>query len=426
MSQYFLDCDIVIIGAGPAGLAAAHVAASKRARIILIDDNPRPGGQIWRDGPGVHLSQVARRQLQVLQQGNVRYLPATRIICSPQPGSLLLEDAQRGGIVQYRSLIMCCGAQELLLPFPGWTLPGVSGAGGLQALIKNGLPVKGKQIVVAGSGPLLLATAATVRRAGAQVPLILEQASVAHLASFARQLWRWPSKIRQAASLLTSAYRCHANVLEALGGEKLEAVRIRIGGKERILACDLLACGFGLVANTVLASHLGCLLNDGVIAVDDCQRTSVPDHYAAGECTGVGGRELAQIEGKIAGLMACGCVQQARQLQTSRNHWQKFAKQLQICFALNPEIFLLAKPETLVCRCEDVSYAQLVGHADWTSAKLLSRCGMGACQGRVCAVATQALFGWQLPPPRMPLVPVRIATLLLGNRVPPSYNGDET
>src|SRR5690606_19029920 len=137
---------------------------------------------------------------------------------------------------------------------PGWTLPGVTGAGALQALAKNGLPLKGERVVIAGSGPLLLASAATARQAGAQVLRVLEQAPMAQVLGFAAQLWRWPGKVVQAAQLMTPGYRMGAVVLEALGGKRLEAVRIQQGERVEELECDRLACGFGLVPNTQLAS----------------------------------------------------------------------------------------------------------------------------------------------------------------------------
>lgn len=122
--------DLLIIGAGPAGIAAALAAAPSGARITLIDDNPLAGGQIWRDGPQAKLPTLARQLRQDLQHHtNVRHYPATRVIAQSGARQLLLEDPQRGWRIHYDKLILCTGARELLLPFPGWTLPGVTGAG---------------------------------------------------------------------------------------------------------------------------------------------------------------------------------------------------------------------------------------------------------------------------------------------------------
>lgn len=412
MSEHRLDYDILIVGSGPAGLAAAQAASRSGATLAVIDDNPRPGGQIWRNGPDTQLAPAVSARFQVLGLPQLRYLSGTRIIGAAGPQALLLEDAEQAWIIHYRQLILCCGARELLLPFPGWTLPGVTGAGALQALLKNGLALRDERVVVAGSGPLLLASAASARQAGARVTRVLEQAPSAALAAFATRLWRWPSKVRQALSLATPAYRSNAYVVEALGEQRLQAVRIRQGAKTLELPCERLACGFGLVPNTTLASHLGCRLEGNAIAVDSQQRTDVPGIFAAGECTGVGGSELALIEGEIAGLAASGQTSAAAALSQRRQHWQAFADQVRHTFALQPQVLQLARPDTLLCRCEDVAFSSITTQPGWTAAKLQSRCGMGACQGRVCATAAQTLFGWAPPPPRTPLVPARIQTLL--------------
>jgi len=416
MTARHLQCQILIVGSGPAGLAAAQAASHSASSILIVDDNPRPGGQIWRHGPQHPPSAAQAEHFKVLQHPAVRYLSATRIISTLGTHSLLLEDARQAWHVEFEQLILCCGAQELLLPFPGWTLPGVTGAGGLQALLKNGLAVAGKTLVIAGSGPLLLASAATARRAGGRVVRVLEQAPAASLLGFAAQLWRWPNKLAQALSLATPSYRCNAHVIEALGEQHLQAVRIRQGRRTLEIPCDYLACGFGLVPNVRLASHLGCRLEQGAIAVDQQQRSSLPQVLAAGECTGIGGSELALIEGRIAGCVASGQADRAAELIQQRRHWQHFAERLLRHFELQPQVLQLARADTLLCRCEDVPYAAVAAAPDWAQAKLQSRCGMGACQGRVCASAAHRLFGWAPTPPRAPLVPARIATLLLDSQ----------
>lgn len=412
-------CDLLIVGAGPAGMAAAVAAAPSGAVIVVIDDNMAPGGQIWRDGPGVHLPQAARHLREAVSRfANVRLCSSTRVVAVPAPGQLLLEDAERGWRLHWKKLILCTGARELLLPFPGWTLPGVTGAGALQALIKAGMPVAGERIVVAGSGPLLLAAAASAREAGAQVVRIAEQASLASVAGFALRLARWPGKAVQALTLANRHYRTSTHVVSALGRTRVEAARIRRGGgrDDTEIACDRIACGLGLVPNTQLGQALGCAISPAgggaqALVVDARQETSVPGIYAAGECTGFGGSERALVQGKIAGHAAIGDATAAQSHEAERVRWNAFAAQLHRSFALDPVLKELPAPETLVCRCEDVPYAAMAGCAGWTDAKLYSRCGMGACQGRVCGAAAQFLFGWTPPAPRPPLSPARIATL---------------
>ncbi|WP_460042477.1 FAD-dependent oxidoreductase [Pseudomonas sp. S2_H01] len=404
--------DLLIIGAGPAGMAAALAAAPSGISIVVLDDNPLPGGQIWRDGPNAQLPTVATEMRAQLQRySNIHLHSGTKVVAIAGPKRLLLEDAERGWVLGYDKLILCTGARELLLPFPGWTLPGVTGAGGLQALIKGGVPVSGERIVIAGSGPLLLACAATAKKNGAEVVRIAEQAGRRAVSGFALGLWRWPNKAFQAVTLANGAYRLSAHVIEALGSDRLEAVRVQTGSRVEEIACDRLACGFSLVPNTELGSALGCEVRDRAIVVDEWQATGLTDHYAAGECTGFGGSELARAEGKIAGLVAVGRQEEARAHWPERQRWQRFADRLNQAFALDPALKTLAKADTLVCRCEDVPYAELADHNSWNSAKLNTRCGMGACQGRICATAAHTLFGWEPPRLRPPFSPARIATL---------------
>lgn len=431
-------CDILIIGAGPAGLAAALAAAPSGASITIVDDNPQPGGQIWRAGPQVALPALAQQHRAALaQHTNIRLLPETRVVGlgDSQPGdkapALLLEDADRGWTQHSHRIVLCTGARELLLPFPGWTLPGVTGAGALQALIKAGLDVRGQRIVIAGTGPLLLAAAATATQAGATVVRLAEQAPWSALTGFAAQLPRWPAKAMQALTLLHTRLRASSHVLEAQGTTQVQTVRLRRGQHaEETIACDRVACGFGLVPNTHLGQMLGCALGGPLsggqgLAVDAQMRTSVPGVFAAGEATGFGGSERALVQGAIAGHVAAGQVQQAQALRPQLARWEGFAQALQASFPLNEALKTLAQPGTLVCRCEDVPYAALADRDGWIDAKLHTRCGMGACQGRICGAATQHLFGWTPAPPQHLLAPARIGTLAAHTPTPgPAPSGE--
>lgn len=425
-------CDILIIGAGPAGMAAALAAAPSGAAITIVDDNPEAGGQIWRDGPGATLPPLARQYREALaRHANITLLRGTRVVGlgdAPLAGdapTLLLEDAERGWAQHSHRLVLCNGARELLLPFPGWTLPGVTGAGALQALVKAGLPVQGQRIVVAGTGPLLLAAAATAAKAGAQVVRVAEQAGWRALAGFAAQLPRWPAKAVQALTLLHPQLRAGSHVREAIGDGQVQSARLHTSSGEETIACDRLACGFGLVPNTHLGQLLGCALGGPLsgglgLLVDAQMRTSVAGVYAAGECTGFGGSERALAQGALAGHAAAGDTTPVHALQATLRRWEGFARALQHSFALDDGLKALPRPDTLVCRCEDVPHAELAGRSSWIDAKLHTRCGMGACQGRICGAATQQLFGWTPAPPRHLLAPARIATLaMVADRPPP-------
>jgi len=415
-----VHCDLLIIGAGPAGMAAALAAAPSGMRIAVVDDNPTPGGQIWRDGPGVQLPPLARQHRKALaRHANIEILCGTRVVglgdraSAGDAASLILENATRGWTQHASRLILCTGARELLLPFPGWTLPGVTGAGGLQALIKAGLDVHGQRIVVAGTGPLLLAAASTARKAGAQVLRVAEMTSWGAVATFAAQLIRWPAKALQAPTLLHPGLRANAHVLEALGSTQVEAVRLQRGNTVEQLACERVACGFGLVPNTHLGQMLGCVLGErSGLQVDALMQTTVPGIYAAGECTGFGGSERALVQGAMAGHAAAGESAAAQALQHPLARWNAFADALHRHFPLRTEtLAALPRPDTFVCRCEDVAHGALRQRSSWIDAKLHTRCGMGACQGRICGAAAQVLYGWTPQPARHLLSPARIATL---------------
>lgn len=407
------QCDIAILGAGPAGLAAALAAARCGRRVIVIDDNPHPGGQIWRDGPGVALPPLAQRYRHaVAADGNITLLNGAKLIARPDAKSLLLETATEGVIVRWDKLILCCGARELSLPFPGWTLPGVTGAGGLQAQIKQGLRLDGQRVVIAGSGPLLLAVAASVRKAGGEIVQIAEQTPLTALARFAAGLWRWPSKVRQLAGLIPQNYHTGTQVIAAAGEKTLTGVTLRSQGKRVSLPCDRLAIGYGLIANIEPAMLFKCDIQREAISVNAWQQTSVDDIYAAGECTGFGGSELAIVEGRIAGYAAAGDGQRARKFFPRRKRWQRFSRALNNAFTLSDKLKSAATEDALLCRCEDVRCGDIAGSDSWRQAKMHQRCGMGACQGRTCAASARWLYGWPLPQPREPLSPARAETLI--------------
>ena len=423
MTESIRRYDVLVVGAGPAGLAAACSAASHGARVGLVDAQPDAGGQVWRRDVRQGMPGKARRAIAALGSPRVDWLPGTQVTMA-EPGWLLAEGPSGAVRLHYRALVLATGARELLLPFPGWTLPGVTGAGGAQALAKQGWPLQGRRVVVAGSGPLLLASAATLHAHGANVLGIHEQVSMRALRDFALQLPRWPGKAMQTlmlrARLAGVSYNAESLVVAAHGDGVLREIEVEgPGGRERI-ACDQLAVGYGLVPNTELPQLLGCDLEPGSphpsVAVDAVLRTRVDGVFAAGEALGIGGRDCALIEGEMAGHMAAGAERAARALQGRRKHARAFARLLQQIFALDSRVRELPTPDTLVCRCEDVPLGAVQGIADAHEAKLASRCGMGACQGRICGAALAELGIHHAEASsrsgrRPPLFPVRLAML---------------
>lgn len=400
--------DAIVVGAGPAGLKAAATAAKQGLNVVLIDDSPSAGGQIWRGEQNENIAAVE----------NVPRMFATRAVGLLRSGVLLAEKYGLPLELPFRKLILATGARERFLPFPGWTLPGVFGAGGLQAFVKSGLPVDGKTIVVAGTGPLLGQVASFLISKGATVPCVLEQAPFSELLRLCMSLRYAPEKLMDAFSILghvATLMRSNSWVMEAHGRDRLEAVTIRRGGRTLRQSCDYLACGFHLVPNTELAAILGCRLDDDYVATDSMQQTSLPGIYCAGEPCGIGGMGKALIEGEIAGHAIAGDAASARRLFAKRDRARRFEAALEDATRLRPELGQLARPDTILCRCEDVRLGDLAGHIDWRAAKLQMRFGMGPCQGRVCGPAAEALFGWRNESVRPPCLPAKVRTLAAGN-----------
>lgn len=406
--------DVLVIGGGPAGMAAAVSAAENGSRVGIIDDNPGLGGQIWR-GPPVTPASPSAEWARKVGVAGVHARCGLRVVHQPEPRTLLAESSQDRYFFTYDKLVLATGAKERFLPFPGWTLPNVMGAGGLQAMVKSGLPIRGKRVVVAGSGPLLVAVAAYLREHGAEIPIICEQASWMSLVRFGASLSKHPAKIIQTYSLKRELgdvrFAANSWPLAAEGERALSGVVISRKGKTEKISCDYLACGFHLLPNTELPAVLGCQIQHGAVWVDNLQQTSVPDILCAGEPTGIGGLELSLVEGRIAGLVASGKEDKAKKLFDQRQKLSKFARSLERAFALRPELRRLPLPETLICRCEDVSYRRLAEHRSWRTAKLYTRCGMGPCQGRICGPVTEFLFRWRPDSVRPPVFPALCESL---------------
>ncbi len=442
-------CEVLVVGAGPGGIAAAIAAAESGQEVVVLDNLPSPGGQIWREehsrsnhnGRGKSLARLGDARagqawLTRLRKSGARVLSGTTVFGQSETGAILAEigssnsqefRAPAMAEVSWQKLIVATGGREVFLPFPGWTLPGVVGPGGLHAMAKAGWPVQGQRIVVAGSGPLLLAAAAGLRRHGAEVVVVAEQAPRARMAAFALQLLRFPAKLAQAlavrASLARVPYRCGCWPIQAQGNEQIERVTLTDGSKTWTEQCDYLACAFHMVPNLELPMLLGCAIVNGSVQVGEFQETSVRCVYAVGESAGVGGAAGALVQGRIAGLAASGKGQSARSLFGRRSSCQAFRIAMNRAFALRPELKQLANPDTIVCRCEDIRQGELAGFEDWRAAKLQTRCGMGPCQGRICGTAANILFGWQFSSVRPPIFPVRTGALLsIGSCPSPKNN----
>ncbi|MFI7235679.1 NAD(P)/FAD-dependent oxidoreductase [Streptomyces cyaneofuscatus] len=456
--------DLAVIGAGPAGLAAAVTAAGSGLRVVLIDASERPGGQYFRHAaPGLasqgtpvrhkratfaalsarlaahvrggRITHLPRRHVWTAEEGGpagperwtLRHVPVDGVPADPPPA-----DGMR--VTTARFLLLATGAYERQLPFPGWTLPGVVAAGGAQAILKDSGALPGRRIVVAGSGPLLPAVAVSLAEAGADIPVLAEAASYTGYASRPGVLARNPEKAvegaRLAADLLRYRIRLRTRsaVVRAHGTDRVEAVTLAtlgqdwrpVAGTEVRIACDALAVGHGLVPQLELAVALGCALRtapDGTpaVEVDDQQRTDVPGLWAAGEPTGVGGVELALLEGRSAARSVAASFhggERAARARAATTRRRRFADLMATVHRPGAHWPQWVTGDTEVCRCEEVTAHDLrqaheLGARDARSAKLLTRAGMGWCQGRLCETAVTCLAAGG--DGSAPLVPARRA-----------------
>ncbi|MER5731950.1 NAD(P)/FAD-dependent oxidoreductase [Streptomyces sp. NPDC002138] len=466
--------DLAVVGAGPAGLAAAVTAADLGLRVILVDAGERPGGQYYRaPAPALGAARpealhhdwaaFATREQRLRAHesaGRITYLPAHHVwtvVPETGPGSGSAPgsrtgtgtDARADGAgppgwtlhavagtrgederpvtLRTRAVLLATGAHERQLPFPGWTLPGVVGAGGAQAMLKGGLVLPGRRIVVAGSGPLLLAVAGSLAAAGARVPAVLEASSYTAYAGRLPTLLRNPGKLVEGAThggaLLRHRVRLLTRraVIEAQGGDRVEAVVTArldrdwrpVPGTERRIPCDALAVGHGLVPQLELATGLGCATTraaDGtvVLDLDESQRTSVPGIWSAGETGGIGGAGLALAEGELAARAVAGGPAPAA-LVRRRARLRAFADAMGAAHRPGAGWTEWLREDTDVCRCEEVPAGRIreavadLGAGDVRTVKLLTRAGMGWCQGRMCGAAVAALAGVEAAADRRPL-----------------------
>ncbi|MEV7185213.1 NAD(P)/FAD-dependent oxidoreductase [Kitasatospora sp. NPDC093102] len=452
--------DLVVVGAGPAGLAAAVTAADLGLRCALLDGGQSTGGQYYRHpAPGLG----AARPDRLHHHWSAYTGAADRLAAHERAGRAVfraghqvwaLERTEDGyavhvtrgpestdrATVRSRSVLLATGAYERQLPFPGWTLPGVVTAGGAQAMLKAGLVLPGKRIVVAGSGPLLLAAASSLVTAGAEVPAVVE--ATAYLGYVRRPgvLAGVPGKLVEGAghgsALLRHGVRLRPRsaVVEAHGTDRVTGVTVArldadwrpVAGTERRIDCDALAVGHGLLPQIDLATELGARTltgPDGAVAleVDARLRTSVPGLWSAGETNGVGGADLALAEGELAAHAVAGARPRAALLRR-RARLRAFADLMAAAHRPGPGWTGWLRPDTDVCRCEEVPVAAIreavdeLGAGDPRTVKLLTRAGMGWCQGRMCGPAVACLAGSGEPgPDRRPLgCPVPLSQLAAG------------
>ena len=450
-----------MIGAGPAGMAAAARAAELGLSAALFDEQPGPGGQIWR-----HLETVARDRPADLRALGTAYRAGLPLVgrlrrsgAACRFGSLVwdlspeqvlaVSLAGRSTLLHAERVIVATGSMERPVPIPGWTLPGVMGAGAVQAALKTGGVVPAGRLVLAGKGPLLLQLLAQLLAVGVRPAAILDttpggsvRRAVPHLPRALAAVSLLAEGTAMLARRAAAGITCYRRVggLRALGGKRVEGVAFTADGRAGEIAADLLALHEGVVPNTQMTRLIGAehrwhaVQRCFVPTLDPWGRTSVEGVLVTGDGGGIEGAEAAVARGELAALAVAhelGRIDASTRDRLAlplRRRRARLVALRPFLEALYPAPRLgpaLNDDATLVCRCEEVSVAEIraavaAGATGPNQAKAFTRCGMGPCQGRMCGLAlTEILSEFTGNPPavvgalrvRPPLKPLPLGEL---------------
>ncbi len=422
---------LVIIGGGPAGMAAAIEAARAGVSCTLIDEAPRLGGQIYRQPPrefdvrepgslGKDFTRGQRlREAFGNVSGRVKVLSGTSVLGIWGSRELLYASEEASDRVIAERLILATGAYDRPVPFPGWTLPGVMTAGGAQVLVKTMRVRPGQRALVAGTGPLLLVVANQLHKVGVEVVAVLEAGRARWSLGAIPKIWGEWGLLKDAWDYWRGLRRAgipllfNHTVFEAHGQDEVTGASFGpvapedwrpLRDKAQRTDVDLVVVGFGFVPNTELTELAGCRhryvheVGGWVPERDALMQTTVPGVFAAGDGAGVAGALVAVEEGRVAGITAAeqlgaltadeAARRRARPLRRLRS-LGRVRHILDEVSRIRPGLCKLATPQTLVCRCEEVALSDLQaavqqGAKDLQAVKLLTRLGMGPCQGCNC------------------------------------------
>jgi thioredoxin reductase len=450
------DADVLVVGAGPAGLAAATTCARHGLSVALVDEQPSPGGQIYRgivDGPlarhdilGEDYGRGAALAL-AFQRSGARYLPGTTLWAVSRTEGVFeaaLTTSNRASLLHARAIVIATGALERPLAVPGWTLPGVMMAGAAQALLKTSAIVAKDGVVLAGNGPLLWLVAWQYLRAGAPPLALLDTTPRGRLAQVLRHApaFAASSYFGKGVALVRDVRRRvrvveYVDALEIVGDDVARAVRYRAGDRSETIAASHAFLHQGVVPDINPASATGCAIEwDDANAcfrpvVDAWGGTSVAGVYVAGDGAGIAGARAAAIRGELAALAlanAHGRLPGNERDRVARPLWRALRQALRGRRFLDAlyrpaDAFRIPQGDTIACRCEEVRAATIAraareGCTGPNQAKAYTRCGMGPCQGRYCGLTvteivaretsrTQAQAGALHA--RFPLKPVTLA-----------------
>jgi NADPH-dependent 2,4-dienoyl-CoA reductase/sulfur reductase-like enzyme len=416
---------IAVVGAGPAGVRAAQEIVAAGLRPVVIDEAPRAGGQVYRQPPD-----ALRRPLRTLYgmqsaqaadffaswsalEARIDHRPDT-LVWQIEDRTLHLLQKGRPAVLPFDALVLATGATDRVLPFPGWTLPGVFTLGGAQVLLKSQAAMIGPRVVFAGSGPLLYLVATQYLKAGARIEAVLDTAPAdAPLRALPGLLARPRLAAAGAAMMLRLRaagvpVRRGVTLQRAQGDASVRAVQWSDGARTYTTACDAVAFGHGLRSETQLADLAGCAFDYDAIEEawlprrDEHGRTSVSGVYVAGDGAGIRGADAAELAGARAARallhdlgLAAPARGEAANAMRPHDRWREAIAVL----AQPPRDWAAQAPDELVvCRCEHVTAGELRACAAETGAKelnrlkALSRIGMGRCQGRMCGAAAARLL----------------------------------
>ena len=466
------DPELIVIGAGPGGIAAAVEAAKAGVTVTLLDENEKPGGRIYGQfndgfrlnhpkflGPDHEKGTMLLAEFDALD-AKIEYRPNAMVFGLFENRILAFQQKSQGHRLTYNKLIVASGAYDRPVPFPGWTLPGVLTAGGAQTLVKMQKVLPGKHILFAGTGPLQLVVANQVLDSGGKIEAICEAGDISNrlelIKGFSRN-WglltdglHYVRGIRKAGVPLL---RRHI-ILEARGGDQVQEAVIAEVDKDwravektrRVLKVDAICMGYGLVPSVELTRLAGCqhtyapYLGGWVPARNEDMQTSVEGVFAVGDGAGVAGSSMAICEGRIAGICAgqsLGRISSQEALKRKKPYLIDIKKIQRLRDALDrisyprPGLFELADDDTIICRCEELTLQDIKdaigkGIVELNELKRMTRMGMGHCQGRMCAPVVQEIIARQtdipaaeiaylVQRPPVKLVPINMLASLPGD-----------
>ena len=429
-----VDVEVLVVGGGPAGLAAAATAAGSGAQVLLVDERASLGGQYYKQpaaaftvDPGRLDAQyrAGRTRVERVRAAGVRVLTGTQIWGADGPRELYASGPDRRWIIRAQRVVLATGAYERAVPFPGWTLPGVLTTGAGQSLLRSYQVAPGSRVLVSGNGPLNLQLAAELTRAGATVVALVELGGITepkHAADVARMAAASPGLVRDGARYLATLTRArvqmlsHATVVRVEGAGRAErAVVARIAsdgrpvpGSERSYDVDAVCVGLGFlpgneIARIVGVDHTPDLAGAYVIDRTPEGRTGVENVWVVGDGAEVRGAKVAQNAGVLAGADVAASLGHTPDAAVVRNasrlraRHERFQAALWRTYAAPLLHSQLAEADTVVCRCESVRLetidAALDGVQSSGAIKRLTRTGMGHCQGRFCGFVVDERVG---------------------------------